>query len=256
MDIVFIGAGNLATRLSLEMQRAGLKVRQVYSRTEEGAKGLAEKLDCDWTCSLDDVRDDAGLYIFAVKDAVLEEVILQMKPNGGLWVHTAGSIPMGVFEGYAARHGVFYPLQTFSKEKVVAFCGVPVFLEASSEEDGRLLECVAGAVSGTVRFLSSEKRRFVHLAGVFAGNFSNYMYAVAAKLLEGQGIGYEALLPLIIETAGKVAEMSPSAAQTGPAVRFDENVMALQESLLEDGDLRELYRLISRGIYKDKTEGL
>lgn len=254
MVIVFIGAGNLATSLSLEMHRVGISIGQIYSRTEENAAVLAGKLNCAWTTSLSNIREDADLYIFSLKDSVLENVLAEMKPNKGLWVHTAGSIPMNIFEKYTDRYGVFYPLQTFSKGKNVSFEKIPIFLEVSSDNDGVLLHNVASALSEHVEFISSEQREHIHLAAVFACNFTNHMYTIAARLLEKQNISYKVLLPLIDETAEKIHQMPPALAQTGPAIRFDENIIRKQLEMLTETELKEIYLLISQKIYKEARQ--
>ncbi|WP_297908928.1 DUF2520 domain-containing protein [uncultured Parabacteroides sp.] len=251
MNVVFIGAGNLATRLSLEMRKAGMNISQVYSRTKEHAETLADKLGCGWTVFPEKIVDDADLYVFSLKDAVLQEVIARVKPNNGLWVHTAGSMPISVFEGFTPKYGVIYPLQTFSKNREVDFKKIPFFLEANSLEDEKVLEKVARALSCDVRFLSSEKRKNLHLAAVFACNFTNHIYALAEKILAGQQIPREVLLPLIDETAAKVHMMPPAQAQTGPAIRYDENVINKHMAMLEDPDMRDIYELISRSIHKE-----
>ena len=164
MRVVFVGAGNLATRLSLEMRKSGMSIGQVYSHTSEHAKILADELGCGWTVVPEDIVEDADLYVFSLKDAVLQDVIARVKPNNGLWVHTAGSMPISVFEGLTARYGVVYALQTFSKSREVDFKKIPFFLEANSSEDEKVLGEVARALSSDVRFLSSEKRKNLHLA--------------------------------------------------------------------------------------------
>ena len=251
MRVVFVGAGNLATRLSLEMRKSGMSIGQVYSHTSEHAKILADELGCGWTVIPEEIVEDADLYVFSLKDAVLQDVIARVKPNNGLWVHTAGSMPISVFEGLTARYGVVYPLQTFSKSREVDFKKIPFFLEANSSEDEKVLGEVARALSSDVRFLSSEKRMNLHLAAVFACNFTNHMYALAEKILEEQQIPGEVLLPLIDETAAKVHVMSPAQAQTGPAIRYDENVINKHMAMLKDPDMRNLYELISRSIHKE-----
>ena len=182
---------------------------------------------------------------------MLQDVIARVKPNNGLWVHTAGCMPISVFEGLTARYGVVYPLQTFSKSREVDFKKIPFFLEANSSEDEKVLGEVARALSSDVRFLSSEKRKNLHLAAVFACNFTNHMYALAEKILEEQQIQGEVLLPVIDETAAKVHVMSPAQAQTGPAIRYDENVINNHKAKLKDPDMRNLYELISRSIHKE-----
>lgn len=254
MKIVFIGAGNLATRLSLEMHRAGMHIGQVYSHTRQSAETLAKLLGCSWTVSTDDVVTDADLYVFSLKDAVLPDIISRIKPNAGLWVHTAGSVPMEIFKEYSRRYGVLYPLQTFSKKQEVSFDMIPFFIEANTPEDLAVLRKIARALSENVQLLSSEKRKVVHLSAVFACNFTNHMYALAAKLLEEHGISFNMLLPLIDETAAKVHTLSPREAQTGPAMRYDENVIRKHIDMLSDPDMKALYEFVSKSIHKEVSE--
>ncbi|MDR1200498.1 MAG: DUF2520 domain-containing protein [Tannerellaceae bacterium] len=254
MKIVFIGAGNLATCMSLEMQRVGMTVAQIYSRSRDSAESLAKKLNCQWTIHTNEILPDANLYIFSLKDTALPDVIAQMKPNDGMWVHTAGSIPMQIFEGHARRYGVFYPLQTFSKKKRVKLDQTPIFLEVNNPDDMKMLKKVAIALSGNAQELDSEKRKYIHLAAVFACNFTNHMYLLASKILEEQGVSYDLLLPLITETAWKLSEISPDEAQTGPAVRFDREIMEKQIAMLSDPSMQTIYRLISQNIHKETLQ--
>ena len=251
MKIVFIGAGNLATRLSLAMQRVGMQIGQVYSHTEASARQLATRLGCPWTNDLSALQEDGDLYVFSLKDTVLSDVISKVKPNNGMWVHTAGSMPMSVFEGYAQRFGVLYPLQTFSKGRNVNFDVIPIFLEANTDKNADYLKNIASALSENVRFMSSEKRRSLHLAAVFACNFTNHIYTLSYKLLENESIPADVLLPLIDETVSKIHSMPPAAAQTGPAIRYDENVINKHLAMLDDPDMQETYRLLRQSIHKE-----
>ena len=251
MKIVFIGAGNLATRLSLAMQRVGMQIGQVYSHTEASARQLATRLGCPWTNDLSALQEDGDLYVFSLKDTVLSDVISKVKPNNGMWVHTAGSMPMSVFEGYAQRFGVLYPLQTFSKGRNVNFDVIPIFLEANTDKNADYLKNIASALSENVRFMSSEKRRSLHLAAVFACNFTTHIYTLSYKLLENESIPADVLLPLIDETVSKIHSMPPAAAQTGPAIRYDENVINKHLAMLDDPDMQAIYRLLSQSIHKE-----
>ena len=218
MKVIFLGSGNLATRLSLEMHRKGIRIGQVYSHTPENAQQLAALLGCPWTTDPEAVETDADLYVFSLKDTVLVDVIARVRPNDGLWVHTAGSMPMDVFSGHTANYGVLYPMQTFSKTREVDFSVIPFFLEANTSENAGKLQQLAEKLSENVRFLSSDQRKCLHLAAVFACNFTNHIYALAVKLLQEQDIPANVLLPLIDETAAKIHTMSPKVAQTGPAI--------------------------------------
>ena len=250
--IALIGAGNVATCLGIALQQAGWEIAQVYSRTEASASELAMRLQVPYVTSVEEVCADADIYIVAVKDNALPELIPELvKGRGGLFVHTAGSVPMDVWKGHALCHGVLYPMQTFSKGKAVDFRSVSFFLEGDGEETQAMLRRLACSLSGKVYDATSEQRAYLHMAAVFACNFANHMYALSAYLLEKNGLPFEAMLPLIDETARKVHLMPPSAAQTGPAVRKDTQVMDKHLAMLaEEPELREIYRMISNSICK------
>lgn len=227
------------------MQEAGFDIIQVYSRTATSASSLGCRLGCEWTDRLEAVRDDGDLYVFAVRDDALPEVIGGMRPNGGTWIHTSGCMPMEVFAGATEQYGVIYPLQTFSKGRTISFASIPLFIEGCSEATSAALRAVAERLSSEVHDLSSAQRRRLHPAAVFACNFTNRMYAVAFRLLEEQGLDGRLLLPLIDETAAKVHALHPTAAQTGPMVRGDVKVMEDHLSMLADETVREIYKAVS-----------
>lgn len=249
--IVLIGAGNVATHLGLSLQQKGCEVVQVYSRTSESASLLAGRLGVPYATSLAEVVCDADIYIVALKDAVFQEllpVIIKGREKA-LFVHTAGSLPMSLWEGVVSRYGVLYPMQTFSKQRAVNFEEVSFFVEASGVEELDTLKGLAGLLSPRVYESNSEQRKYLHLSAVFACNFTNHMYALSAGLLEKYGMPFDAMLPLIDETARKVHGLSPKEAQTGPAIRRDGNVMDKHLAMLSDDPvLQEIYQKISESI--------
>lgn len=252
-QIVFIGAGNLATNLAKALYYKGFRIVQVYSRTEESARELAMKVEADYTTDLNEISKNAKLYIVSLKDAAFAELLPQItaEKQNSLLVHTAGSIPMSIWEGHAQRYGVFYPMQTFSKQREVDFREVPFFIEANTPEDAELLKAIAATLSEKVYDATSEQRKSLHLAAVFICNFTNHMYALAAELLKKYDLPFDVMLPLIDETARKVHELTPREAQTGPAVRYDENVMNNHLSMLVDSPaLQEIYKLMSKSIHE------
>lgn len=256
MRIVFVGAGRLATQFARALHEKGHEIVAVYSRTIESAKALSELVGGYATTSIAELPLTADAFILAVKDDALAGLIPQLAEGRSdcSIFHTAGSVPMSVF-GSLRHHGVIYPMQTFSKECEVDFARIPVFIEASSEETIQRAEALATAVSSEVHRLSSDERRYLHLAAVFACNFSNHCYALAADILERQGLPFSVMLPLIEETARKAGTMHPRDAQTGPAVRYDEHVIQSQLQLLADDPLKqEVYALMSRSIYLEKLE--
>ena len=252
MKIVLIGAGNLATHLGKALHAAGHDMVQVFSRTMQSAETLASLLDAEPLTDMAQVRDDADVYIFSVKDSALEQLISQL--CGGekkVFLHTAGSMPMSVFRGKALHYGVLYPMQTFSKQREVDFSIIPCFIEANDEFALKQIEGLAGQISHRVFQLSSEDRKYLHLSAVFACNFANHCYAASQELLQQHGIPFDVMLPLIDETAAKVHGMTPKEAQTGPAVRYDENVIRKQIQLLENQPyFQKIYDCMSKSIHE------
>ena len=240
--VVFIGAGNLATNLAKALYQNGFRIVQVYSRTKEAACALAQAIEAEYTTELSEVSRDARLYIVSLKDAAFVELLPEI---------VAGSIPMSIWEGKTSRYGVFYPMQTFSKQREVDFRTIPFFIESNSSEDTELLKAIASVLSEKVYEATSEQRRSLHLAAVFTCNFTNHMYALAAELLKKYNLPFDAMLPLIDETARKVHELEPKQAQTGPAVRYDENVINKHlEMLADEPEMQELYQLVSENIHR------
>ena len=246
--IVFIGAGNVATHLSLALQQSGCSILQVYSKTDASASVLGEKLQVPYSTSLSDINLNADVYIFSVKDSVLADCIKEMPAAKGIFVHTAGSVPLSVFDGFNNRSGVLYPLQTFSKNRKISFAEIPIFVEASNEKDENLLCELANLISNNVNVLSSEKRKYLHLSAVFACNFVNHIYDLASQILEEQNLPFDILLPIIKETACKVYDMTPQEAQTGPAVRHDQSIIQKHIDLLTDDKKKKIYEMISQSI--------
>ncbi len=257
MKVVLIGAGNLATQLGKSLRLTGFEIVQLYSRTEESASCLSAKLGCDYTTDLGNLRTDADVYIASIKDDALLQLIPQMvagKREDALFLHTAGSVPMDVWKGYARHYGVLYPMQTFSKQRDVDFSTIPVFVEASSDADLQRVKTMASALSGSVTVASSEQRRYLHLSAVFACNFANHMFTISERLLSENGIDFRCMYPLIFEMVNKVFDgMSPGEAQTGPAVRYDHSVMDKHVELLRSHPLwQQIYEEMSKSIHDDK----
>lgn len=250
--IVLVGAGNVATHLGRALRQAGHDIIQVYSRTEESARTLAGQLETGFTVQMDEVRTDAELYVVAVKDDALAEVLprLVRRSPTALYVHTAGSISIDVWKGLTSRYGVLYPLQTFSRRRPVDFAEIPCFVEARTAADTEYLLRLAGGMSQCVYEATSAQRLYLHVAAVFACNFTNHLYAVCQQLLEEHGLPFEVMLPLIDETARKVHQLPPVEAQTGPARRGDTTVMEHHLQLLhERPELAAVYDILSKSIY-------
>ena len=228
MNIVIIGQGNVATNLDYAFRKKGVACQMVSSR--EGLDRLPA----------------ANVYIYAVRDEALPSVVAQVVGvEKSLHLHTSGTMPITVFGEDKPHAGVFYPFQTFSKSRVIEdFSTVPIFFEARGIDDISAVYSLALAITSRVYETSQHDRERLHVAGVFANNFTNLMYTMAAELLQHTHIPFKALLPLIEETAAKIHTLSPCDAQTGPARRGDENVMNHHLSLLTEQQ-RQVYQLLS-----------
>ena len=249
-DIVFIGAGNVASHIAPAIERSGAgRIRQVYSRTFNYAQALAEKLrDAKATDDLSQILPDADIYIISIKDDSIGEIAQKLSPNNALWLHTSGSVNMEVLSALSPRYGVFYPMQTFSKNAPLEMSEVPLFIEGSSQEVEKEIESFAAKTFDKVYHADSELRRKMHIAAVFSCNFTNYMWVIADELLRKEGLTFDVMKPLMEETLRKAFANTPEQGQTGPAVRGDKNIMEKHEALLSESD-REVYRLLSDRIF-------
>lgn len=249
--IVILGAGNVASHLSITLKKAGHSIKCIYSKTIIPAKNLALKVDSHYTNEIGQIPVEADLYIIAVKDEIIEDIIKHLHLKYGIIVHTAGSISMDIFRNQFDNYGVFYPLQTFSKFRDVDFSEIPICIESNSKILEEKLFKLAKSLSENVYVVDSEKRKMLHLAAVFACNFSNHMFSVATEILNQSGIPFDLLKALIAETAQKAIDIGPRRAQTGPAVRNDQNVIQNHLTMLKDNpEFEKIYRFVSESIYK------
>lgn len=250
MKAVFIGSGNLATQLTTALKEKGVIISQIYSRTSSNAAILAEKLGASYTNDPSEIDEDADIYFYALKDSSLAHFLKEASLPNAMHVHTSGSVSLSIFKDTTLHYGVFYPLQTFSKNKSVDFSEIPICIEASnSEMQEKLLE-IARLLTEKTFVINSDQRKVLHLAAVFACNFTNYMYDIASEILNDVGIGFEIMQPLIAETAEKIKTMNPFEAQTGPAVRFDNMIIGKHLTMLKRyPKYKGLYKDISKLIY-------
>lgn len=278
MPICLLGTGNVATRLTSALVRNGFRVVGVFGRELSRAQRLAALVPggtCLATTRLEELPA-AAIYLFCLSDDALSEVAARLSHHlavrqamnaaervgeertvgvsSPLWIHTAGSVSLQVFEGLASRSAVLYPLQTLSRSRDVDFRReVPLFVEGSDESALEEVTALARALSNRVQPLDSERRKKLHLAAVFACNFVNHCYDLAFQLMEEADADPAWLAPLIDETARKIHHLAPREAQTGPAARNDRKVMAKQiEWLGEHETMKEIYRLMSQSIVRRK----
>jgi len=252
MRISIIGSGNVATHLSAALKNAGHRLVQVYSPNMQHAALLAYHVGAEAVDDLKDLTPETDLFIIAVKDDAIAEVIPRLSTLNKLVVHTSGAVELQRLLNFTPNAGVFYPLQTFSKTKELNFWEVPMCIEGADEAIAKILEELARTISNNVYRVSSAQRKVLHLSAVFACNFTNHLYAVAQDLLAESNMNFDMLRPLIMETADKIKQHSPASVQTGPAVRNDEKTMqAHLQMLAGKHDLQKMYQLLSQDIIKN-----
>jgi predicted short-subunit dehydrogenase-like oxidoreductase (DUF2520 family) len=251
-NLFILGSGNVATHLSQALNQAGHRILGVYSRQRQHAAALAASFDgavatdsLDFTCC-----PAADLYLVCVTDAALAGLMTQARfPAGSIVAHTSGSLPLAVLANPVVKPAVFYPIQTFSKNQPVDLTTTPIAVEAADPETAARVTRLAATITNRVVALSSEDRKYLHLAAVFACNFTNHLLGIGQELMQQHQLDPALLHPLIQTTFHKALSLPPFQVQTGPAVRGDEIILARQQKLLEHQPrYREIYALLSESI--------
>ncbi|GAA5587288.1 hypothetical protein Acal01_02456 [Acinetobacter calcoaceticus] len=252
MKISLIGSGRVAFHLAQALLAQGHNIVQVYARDFNKTQKFAEKIQAKACQSLQQFQS-TDLIILAVSDSAIAELVKQVHElfPETLMIHTSGSTDIEVISHVHEKAGVFYPLQTFSLERDVDWTATPLFVEAVADVDQKLLSDLANSLSNRVYQYTSKQRLTLHLAAVFACNFSNYCFDMAKQIVDAEQVDFSLLYPLIVETAKKATENDPMQMQTGPAMRGDQNILAMHQNLLaqaERDDLKDIYQLLSDGI--------
>ena len=246
-NIILLGSGNVATHLGIALKNSNYTIVQVYSKSIENAKILAKKLDAQFTNNLSKLKS-SDLIIVCINDDAILSVLSQIK-NTAI-VHTSGSIGLDVFKQKFTNYGVFYPLQTFNKEIDINISEIPFCIEGNSLEFEKQLIKIAKALSNNVVKMNSQQRKQLHIAAVFACNFSNHMYSIADDLLAKKNIDFKILLPLIRKTNANLENYRPKEVQTGPAKRKDTAIIQEHIATIKENEIKELYHRISGNIIK------
>ena len=246
MQIVLIGSGNVAFHLAKAFTEAQIPISQIFGRNTTELQKISEQFPIPFTT---ETLVDADLYIISVSDSSISDVSSLIKNENALVTHTSGSVSREALSGNF-RKSVFYPLQTFSKSKNLDYSKIPFFIDAENENDEEILKNLASKISKNVMLANDEKRKYIHLTAVFACNFVNHLYARAKEISDSQGIPFDYFLPLIDVTTQKIHELEPKLAQTGPAIRNDEKVLKLHESLLTDEEKLKIYKTLNESIKK------
>ena len=253
MRAVVVGSGNVAEAFARALAECrGVDLVEIVARNEERGRAIAESVGAQW-CG--DAREAAvaDIYIISVSDRAVREVALSLRtPDDAVVVHTAGSVGIEALECREGRRGIIYPLQSFSSGRRIKLDTVPLFIEAEGEEAQQRIEELSAKLSTRVEYATSERRRVIHLAGVFVNNFVNHLYASGADIVSGVELDFDVLKPLIEETARKALESNnPRAVQTGPASRGDRAVCDRHLEMLADDELKQqIYKYITESIWE------
>lgn len=255
MRVAIIGAGNVASHLVLALRKANIDVPAIWARSTAKATPLAEQTGVKLAQSISELISlNPDIILIAIKDDAIAEIADKLIDYKGLVAHSSGAVALNAL-ATCKNYGVFYPLQTFSKNRIINFAEVPICLEANNATNLGILTQLAQALGCRSYQITSEKRSFLHLAAVFACNFPNYLYGIAEELLRKEQISFELLRPLILETANKVMDALPKAVQTGPAIRADQETMQKHEQmLLTDQEKLKIYQLLSKGIQQGSED--
>jgi len=250
-NISFAGAGRAGSAVCRELFNSGFRIELVVSETESNGRSLADSCKALWSSDLV-FPDSTQVIIVAVPDQRLKSILDDIKCHPDtLVVHTAGSFGLEVFPERIRKKGVFYPLQTFSKNRNVSFRGLPFLLESSDNQSSVMLTNLAESIGGKVYFVDTEHRKILHLAAVFVCNFTNHMLTEGKDVAARAGFSFEVLVPLINETISKALMIGPEKSQTGPAIRNDQNTIEKHLELLSfSPELQRIYKEMTQSIIK------
>ncbi len=252
-SIVLLGAGNVATRLALALHKTDYQIIQVYNQHIGAAKILAKKVSCSATSNLSKLAA-ADLYIMAVKDDAIPVLANQLKalqiiPPKAIVAHTSGSQSSLILESLTKHFGVIYPLQTLKKNRAIDFFEVPIAILGNTTTVRRKLHQLGRTISKQTIIISDKQRLALHVAAVFANNFTHHMLVMAQAICIRHHLKWELLQPLIERTFIQAHEKNLVQLQTGPATRNDEKTIASHMLLLSSSkEVKAMYKMITKSI--------
>ncbi len=252
-NIVIFGSGNVATHLAKAFYNININVLQVFSPNIANAQKLAQQVNAQPINTFNKINKNANLYLICISDKEISNLVEQINFEPSIIAHTSGSINICELSKFK-NYGVFYPLQTFSKNHQISLQNVPFCIEGNNTFVNNKLFNLALKLSGNVQTMNSETRQYCHLAAVFANNFVNHFYSLAQNILQQKQVPFKLLGPLIIETAQKAALIGPENSQTGPAARGDNNVMLAHKQLLNNQQLEKMYSFVSENIFAESKK--
>ena len=247
--VVIIGAGNVASHLIRSITSSGHKLIQIYNRTLSHIPPTSINV----TGSINSIRLDGDIYMICVKDVAIADFANQLRLENKLVVHTSGNRSIDLLKNSSENYGVFYPIQTFTKNVPINFKKVPIVIEANNQKAFGMLQEFAQSISNHVVEMSESERQKLNVAGVFVNNFTNHLYTLTYEYLKKEQIDFNILKPLIHNTVDKLDLGNPIEMQTGPAVRGDIETIESQLNLLKEYPILEkLYDQLTKSIIESK----
>ncbi len=248
MQVVIIGSGNTATVLGKLLKENGFRISQVISRNIAYAEILANELSCPFGDLSSSINETADMYLIAVSDKFIHEVVNYIPKNNKLILHTAGSVSIKVLENVTNQFGVLYPLQSLRKE-IANSPEIPFLIDGNDQEVVDKIKLIAQKISSKVAIANDDMRLKLHLTAVFVNNFTNHLYTMAADYCKKEQLEFDLLKPLIFETANRLKSVQPIDVQTGPAIRNDAYTIERHNQLLQNyPDLKEMYIYFTKQI--------
>lgn len=240
--VTLIGSGSAATSLGVALQAAGDRILEVWSPTEAHARQLAEHLGCGCVADTAALSKDADIYLLAVRDDAIAETAAKLQIYDKILAHTSGIKSKNLLQKGSSNFGVFYPFVSMTKEAIPDFRSAMLMVEGNNEATVDALQAMAARISDNVRVVEETQRQSLHLAAVFANNFTNHLYAIAENILEEKGMHFDDIRPLIAAHYTNLMKLSPSVLQTGPAMRDDFSTMEKHLKLLKGKkEIEQLY---------------
>lgn len=248
-----IGTGNVASWLAYQIGRAGHQIDDIFGRDPAKATALAKSYHARPIWNIEELTPQSDFYFFSLSDDAYCEIIDRITFPIPFAIHTAGSLPISIFEKRAPRFGTIYPFQTISRQMDFEKTIIPLIIEGNSEESEKMLLKIAGFMSDMIYNMNGDDRRYLHLAAVFSCNFTNALYDIADTLLRERGIDPRILLPLWQNTLDKVKKISPKEAQTGPAIRGDQQTINRHLAMIQNPKWMEIYKLMTEIIQEKNS---
>lgn len=246
MQVVIIGAGNVANVLGRKIKEAGHTILQVISRSNPYL--LAEAVGAGAITDFNQIHLEAQLYLLAVSDGAVPAVAAHLPKVKGIVAHTAGALPLEILATTGNDYSVLYPLQSLRKEKQ-DYENIPLLVDGSTQNVKEKLLAFAQTLSGHVAEADDALRLKLHMAAVVVSNFTNHLYALAESFCQKEEADFTLLQPLMEEVAVRMRQFSPGQMQTGPAIRGDEATIYRHLQVLEGHPhLQKLYRVLTESI--------